>query len=198
MTGWLARLRDRLASAAVTTRRWPLTGAIPGSPARRSTGVNGGFFRTSTSTSALGTGMMRKASQWINQWDHLVLEELGRSLTVFDTKRSLDDTARADNGTARNTRETHLSKVYGVTPEVNMMYQRRRREGGLACVYGCLCSVYMRVASVRSTRDKTGTGTGTGYWYWYWYGKAPINAGVPACWGPRDCSRERPAAVGLD
>ena len=58
--------------------------------------------------------MMRKASQWINQWAiNLVLEELGRFLTVFDTKRSLDDTARADDGTARNTRETHLSKVSG-------------------------------------------------------------------------------------
>ena len=32
------------------TRRWPFTGAILGGPARRSTGVNGGFFRTSTSS----------------------------------------------------------------------------------------------------------------------------------------------------
>ena len=63
-----------------------------------------------------GTGRMRKASQWINQWAiNLVLEELGRSLTVFDTKRSLDDTARADDGTARNTRETRLSKVSKVS-----------------------------------------------------------------------------------
>ena len=52
--------------------------------------------------------MMRKSSQWINQWAiNLVSEELGRFLTVFDPKRSLDDTARADDGTACNTRETH-------------------------------------------------------------------------------------------
>ena len=62
--------------------------------------------------------MMRKSSQWINQWAiNLVLEELGRFLTVFDTKRSLDDTARADDGTARNTREAHLNEGYGDTPE---------------------------------------------------------------------------------
>ena len=53
--------------------------------------------------------MMRKASP---EWTIApVLEKLGRSLTRM---RSLDDTARADEGTVRNTRETHLNKDTGV------------------------------------------------------------------------------------
>ena len=58
----------------------------------------------------------------------------GLSLTVFDTKRSLDDTARADDGTARNTRETHLSKVSGMMRTDSPVDYRTGRRRSAICL----------------------------------------------------------------